>query len=99
MVKQFYWVGVVKYTVCHFMFPMFDRHVYKKECFRTEFISFKIKMFFIFIFVISVLKCQPTTNREALRTKLLDAQNLMQFNQTEFDRLWNLAMSYGKSRY
>lgn len=52
-------------------------------------------MLFIFIFGISVLKCQPTTNREALRIKLLDAQNLMQFNQTEFDRLWNLGMSNG----
>ena len=92
-------IGVVKYTVRPFMVPMFDHHVYKTECFRTGFIRSKIRMFFVFIFVISVLKCQPTTNREALRTKLLDAQNLMQFNQTEFDRLWDLVMSYGKSRW
>ena len=56
-------------------------------------------MILLFIFVFSVLKCQPTTNQEALRTKLFDAQNVMQFNQTEFDRLWDLAMSYGKSRW
>ena len=52
-------------------------------------------MFLIFISIIGVLKCQSTTDRDVLRTKLLDAQNLMQFDQVEFDRLWSLAMSYG----
>ena len=52
-------------------------------------------MFFIFISMIGVLQCVPTTNREALRTKLLNVQNFMQFDQTEFNRLWNLGMSNG----
>ena len=52
-------------------------------------------MFSIFISIIGVLQCVPTTNREALRTKLLDAQNVMKFDQTEFDRLWNLGMTNG----
>ena len=45
--------------------------------------------------VYRILKCEPTSNRGALRTKLLDAQNFMQFDQAEFDRLWNLGMSMG----
>ena len=77
------------------MFPIFDHQADKTERFRTGLSSSKIKMFFIFIFIIGVLKCQSTINREALRTKLLDAQNLMQFDQVEFDRLWDFAMSYG----
>ena len=52
-------------------------------------------MFFIFISIVGVLQCVPTTNREALRAKLLDAQNVMQFDQTEFYRLWNLGMTNG----
>ena len=52
-------------------------------------------MFYIFILIVGILKCEPTINRGALRTKLLDAQNFMQFDQAEFDRLWNLGMSNG----
>ena len=79
----------VKYTVSHFMF---DYGVYKTECLD---LIHQLKMFFIFISIIAVLQCVPTTNREALRAKLLDAQNVMQFDQTEFDRLWNLGMTNG----
>ena len=53
-------------------------------------------MIFVLILVLGPLQCQPTLNREALRTKLLDAQNVMQFDQIEFDRLWNLGMSQRK---
>ena len=88
-------IWTVKYTVYHFIFPIFDHQAHKTERFRTELISSKIKMFLIFILIIGVLKCQSTIDRETLRTKLLDAQNLMQFDQVEFDRLWDFAMSYG----
>ena len=47
------------------------------------------------ILIVGVLECQATSNREVLRTKLLDAQNVMRFDQVEFDRLWNLGMSIG----
>ena len=52
-------------------------------------------MLYFLILIVGVLECQPTINREALRTKLLDAQNVMRFDQVEFDRLWNLGMSNG----
>ena len=52
-------------------------------------------MILILILIVGVLQSQSVTNREALREKLLDAQNLMQFDQDEFDRLWNLGMSNG----
>ena len=88
-------IWTVKYTVYRFIFPIFDHQAHKTERFRTELISSKIKMFLFFILIIGVLKCQSTIDRETLRTKLLDAQNLMQFDQVEFDRLWDFAMSYG----
>ena len=53
-------------------------------------------IFLILTFVVSVLKGEFIANREALRAKLLDAQNVMRFDQVEFDRLWNLAISNGK---
>lgn len=52
-------------------------------------------MFYILILIVGVLKSQATSNREALRKKLLDAQNVMRFDQVEFDRLWNLGISNG----
>ena len=53
----------------------------------------------ILILVVTVLESRFIDNREALRAKLLDAQNVMRFDQTEFDRLWNLAMSNGNSSF
>ena len=53
-------------------------------------------MIFVFLLVFGLLQCQANINREALRAKLLDAQNAMQFDQLEFDRLWNLGMSNGE---
>ena len=58
-------------------------------------VSSESEMIFILILIVGVLQSQSVTNREALREKLLDAQNLMQFDQDEFDRLWNLGMSNG----
>ena len=50
---------------------------------------------FKFLLLVGSLKGQEIIDREALRTKLLDAQNVMGFDQVEFDRLWDIAMSYG----
>ena len=78
------------------MLPMFTHGVYENTLFRS---STNTKMLYFFILIVGVLKCQPTINREDLRTKLLDAQNVMRFDQVEFDRLWNLGMSNGNFQY
>ena len=51
---------------------------------------------FKFLLLVGSLKGQEIIDREAMRTKLLDAQNVMGFDQVEFDRLWDIAMSYGR---
>lgn len=52
-------------------------------------------MIFVLFLSLGLLDCKVAT-RESLRVKLQDAQKLMGFDQVEFDRLWNLTMSYGK---
>lgn len=56
-------------------------------------------MIFVIFLTLGLLDCSPINNPESLRVKLQDAQKLMGFDQVEFDRLWNLAMSYGKKQY
>ena len=53
-------------------------------------------MIVVIFLTLGLLNCSPINNPESLRVKLQDAQKLMGFDQVEFDRLWNLAMSYGK---
>ena len=54
-------------------------------------------MIFVIFLNLGFLHCSPINNQDSLRIKLQDAQKIMGFDQVEFDRLWNLATSYGKN--
>ena len=54
-------------------------------------------MIFVIFLTLGLLDCKSFPNEESLRVKLEEAQKQMGFDQVEFDRLWNLAMSYGPS--
>ena len=53
-------------------------------------------MIFVIFLTLGLLDCKSFPNEESLRVKLEEAQKQMGFDQVEFDRLWNLAISYGK---